>query len=488
LNVGDGGETITCDFGRYAMSATDERVYLAFDLGASSGRGVLGAIGDDGRITLEEVNRFPNGPVDRDDGAFWEIDRLFECMLEAMRIVADRGIAPASIGVDTWGVDFGLLDASGELLKAPRAYRDRRNVGVCERIVEIVGAQRLQDRTGSTHQDHDSLCQLLAMKEYEPELLAGAETLLFIPDLLRYWLCGAKSTDVTFPSTGLLYDVPGREWATDILDELHLPTHILPDVHIGPTVVGALSEAIQAGTGLGPVPVVAGGGHDTGAAFGTCLPAIGGSACGADELPDIDDLTVISTGTWAILGVFVDGHLPGGTLDPRLFGYEANPDGGLRIVCNRTGGWLLEQCRRQWAEQGIELDYAELIADAKAAAGSEKASAIVDPDWDGFYNPDDMAGAIVDRCGQTDQPAPESPGEFAQVIFASLADNYARTVELLREKTGRKLTSILMMGGMARNAYLNDLTADRAGVDVIVGPAEATAMGNVAVQMAALRE
>ena len=385
-------------------------------------------------------------------------------------------------------MDFGLLDAAGELLKPPRAYRDRRNAGAADRIAEAVGPQRLQDRTGSTHADHDSLCQLLVLSEQEPSLLAKAERLLFIPDLLRYWLCGAMSTDVTFASTAMMYDVPGRQWATDVFEQLGLRTDILPAVDVAPTVVGTLSEAIQSKTALGPVPVVAGGGHDTGAAFGTCLPAIGGSACGADVLPDLDDLTVISTGTWAIMGVFVDAHLPGGTLDPRLFGYEANPDGGLRIVCNRAGGWLLEQCRRQWAAGGVELGYDELIAAATAVAGSEKASAIIDPDWDGFYNPDDMAAAIVDRCGQTDQPAPESPGEFAQVIFASLADNYARTVELLREKTGRKLSNILMMGGMARNAYLNDLTADRAGVNVVVGAAEATAMGNVAIQMAALRE
>ncbi len=469
------------------MSAKAEQTYLAFDLGASSGRGVLGRLGDDGRIELEQVNRFPNGPVQRGDGEFWEIDRLFECMAEGMRAVADRGVTPAAIGVDTWGVDFGLLGESGELLKPPRAYRDRRNTGVCDRLAGRIGAQRLQDRTGSTHQDHASLCQYAALAEHEPELLARAARPLFIPDLLRYWLCGDASTDVTFASTAMMYDVPRRQWATDVLDELGLPTDILPAVHVGPTVVGTLSEAIQARTHLPAVPVVAGGGHDTGAACGTLIPSIGGSVCGAGELPPADDLTVISSGTWAILGVFVDDHLPPGTLDPKLFGYEANPDGSLRIVCNRTGGWLLEQCRKGWAELGQTVGYDELIASAKASAGKEGASAIVDPDWEGFYNPDDMAAAIVDRCGQTDQPAPATPGEFAQVIFASLADNYARTIELLRQKTGRKLSTVFMMGGMARNAYLNDLTSDRAGVNVIVGPAEATAMGNVAIQMAALR-
>jgi len=470
------------------MGPAARKSYLAFDLGASSGRGILGQLGDDGRIRLDEVNRFPNSPVARDDGEFWEIDRLFESMLAGMRAVAGRGVTPAAIGVDTWGVDFGLLDESGELLRPPRAYRDGRNVGACERIVERIGAQRLQDRTGSMHQDHASLCQYLVLAEREPELLARAARLLHVPDLLRHWLCGDACTDVTFASTSMMYDVPGRRYATDILEQLGLRTDILPDVRVGPAIVGTLSAAVQAATGLPAVPVVAGGGHDTGSACGICIPGIGGPACGTEALPPSDDLTVISTGTWSILAVFVDGHLPAGALDPKLFGYEANPDGSLRIVCNRTGGWLLERCRQVWASAGRRPGHDELIEAARSAAGSEQASAVVDPDWEGFYNPDDMPGAIVDRCEQTDQPAPRTPGEFTRVIFASLADNYARAIEQLRATTGRPLSNVFMIGGMARNAYLNELTADRAGVNVIVGPAEATAMGNVAIQMAALRK
>ena len=460
------------------MSDATAATYLAFDIGATSGRAILGVDRGGGAIELEEVHRFSNGPVAGADGVFWDIEGLFESMLEGMRRVAARGVAVRAIGIDTWGVDFALLDDSGRLLKRPRAYRDPRIAGASRRVVERIGAQRLQDRTGSMHQDHASLCQYLLLAEREPQLLARAERMLFIPDLLRYWLCGCRKTDVTFVSTAQMYDVPARRWATDIIDELGLPTDILPEVQIGPAVAGVLSETVREKTGLGETPVVIGAGHDTGAAFGICR---GG------DLPPVENLAVISSGTWSILGVFVDGHLPSGTLDPTRFGYEANPDGSLRIVSNLTGGWLIEQCRNVWRGRGVDCSYEALIASARQAAGTAKASAILATGWEGFMRPDDMTAAIAQYCADTGQPAPTTPGEFTQVIFASLADSYARGIEELRAATGRALENLYLIGGMSRNEYLNRLTADRAGVNVIVGPAEATAMGNVAAQIEATR-
>ena len=468
-----------------------EKVYLAFDLGASSGRAILGRLGEAGAVELEEVHRFANGPVVRDDGLFWDLEGLYGHMLEAMRIVARRGVAPRAIGIDTWGVDFGLLDKAGELLEPPRCYRESRNAGMSERIVSRIGAERLLERTGAMHQDHASLCQLAAAAEGACELLARAKSLLFIPDLLRLWLCGAPAagvTDCTFASCSQMYDVVKREWATEILAELSLPTDILPEVRTGPTVVGRLCEAVRGATGLGEVPVVAGCGHDTGAAFGACLPDLGGRIQAVSDLGPLDELAVISSGTWAILGVFVDSHLPAGSLDPKRFGYEANPDGSLRIVSNLVGGWLIEQCRKVWADQGIDCSYEALIAGARQAAGAAKASAILDTSWEGFLHPASMPEAIAEHCRATGQPTPESPGEFAQVIFASLATSYAAGIDELRCKSGRPLGTLLMMGGMARNEYLNELTAERAGVNVIVGPAEATALGNIAVQHRAMED
>jgi len=461
------------------MAKPSEQVYLAFDLGASSGRAVLGRVGADGRTRLEGVHRFPNAPVATDAGVFWDIEGLFEAMLEAMRKVAGAGVEPRAVGVDTWGVDFGLLDEAGRLLERPRSYRDPRNAGMSRRVVERIGAQRLLERTGSMHQDHASLCQLAAVKEHTPQILARARRLLFIPDLLGCWLCGHSGTDCTFASTSQMYDALRREWATDVLAELDLPSEILPPVQVGPAVVGTLGEAIRRKTGLGAVPVVVGAGHDTGAAFGICR---------GPSLPGDDDLVVISSGTWSILGIFVDGHLPPGTLEPTRFGYEANPDGSLRIVRNLSGGWLIEQCRKVWSRAGVDCAYEALIASARAAAGTKRASAIIDTQWEGFMHPANMPQAIADHCRRSRQPVPETPGEFARVIFASLAESYAKAIEELREKTHRPLRKLYLVGGMSQNAYLNELTGERAEVEVIVGPTEATAMGNVAVQKAAMEQ
>ena len=458
------------------MAMAKDSAYLAFDLGASSGRAVLGRPAGE-QIELEEIYRFPNAPAVEGDELFWDFEGLFGHLLEAMRQAGQRGINVRAVAVDTWGVDFGLLDERGQLLERPHCYRDSRTAGVCRRIAQRIGAQRLQARTGSMHQDHDTLCQLLAAKERTPEVLKRARRLLFMPDLLRYRLCGDQRSDCTIASTSLMYDAMRREWAADILKELDLPGEILPTVVTGPALAGTLTQDVQKKTGLGAVPVVAGAGHDTGAAYGLCRRS---------DLPPPEDLVVISSGTWSVVGVFVDRHLLSGTVDPALFGYEANPDGSLRLVRNLTGGWLIEQCRKAWAEGGVDISYETLIASARQAEGAPNASAILDVQWDGFTHPESMPAAILEHCRQTGQPAPKAPGEFTHVIFASLAENYARTINQLRSLTGRRLGNIYIIGGMSRNAYLNELTSRRAGAKVLVGPAEATAMGNIAVQMAAV--
>jgi rhamnulokinase len=468
------------------MTPSKDATYLAFDLGASSGRAILGRIGPGGTVELEEAHRFANAPVEADGGLFWDLDGLFAHVVEGMRMAAEAGPAPRSIGVDAWGVDFGLLGADGGLLARPRCYRDARNAGMSRRVAERIGADRLHARTGSMHQDHDSLCQLVAVAEHEPELLERARRLLFMPGLLRRLLCGAEGADRTFASTSQMYDAAAGEWATDILAELNLPADILPEVVDGPAVVGTLGERLQWATGLGPVPIVAGCGHDTGAAFGTCLPEARPLVAGADELPPPEELVVISSGTWSILGVFVDGQLPPGTLDPARFGYEANPDGSLRLIRNLTGAWLIEQCRRSWAPRGVDCAHEALTYAAGAAADEPDSSAILDTASPDFIHPPDMPEAIRRHCRQTDQPEPRTPGQVAHVIFASLAESYRATIDLLTEKTGRRPRAIYILGGLARNAYLNDLTAARTGLPVIPGPAEATALGNVIVQRQAV--
>ena len=468
------------------MADRSDEQYLAFDLGASSGRAILGHARADGSIELQEVHRFANRPVTMGAGLFWDIQKLFDEMLRAMRIVADKGIEPCAIGVDTWGVDFALLDGDGELVEPPRCYREPRNAGMSKRLAERIGAVRLLGRTGSMHQDHTSLCQLAAASQQTGKLLHRAELLLFIPDLLRYWLCGGAAradrgalerVDCTSASTSQMYDVVRREWAVDILDELALPGRILPQVLHAPTVVAPLGEAVQRRTGLGAIPVVAGAGHDSAAAFGLCR---------RQDLPPADDLVVMSSGTWSVLGVFVPKHLPAGSVDPTKFGYEANPDGSLRIVSNLTGGWLMDQCRAAWGAEGDDVTHEAMIAAARQAAGTGEASAILDTACEDFMRPDNMPSAIATYCRQTNQAVPETPGQFAQVIFASLAKSYAEAIEDLRAKTGWALSNLYVMGGLSRNEYLNELTAQRAGVNVIAGAVEATALGNIMVQRQAL--
>lgn len=468
------------------MADRTDKPYLAFDLGASSGRAILGYLCPDGSIELQEVHRFDNRPVTTEAGLFWDVEKLFDEMLRAMRMVADMGVAPRAIGIDTWGVDFALLDSGGELVEPPRCYREPRNAGMSKQLSEKIGPGRLLERTGSMHQDHASLCQFFAVAENTPELLDRAELLLFMPDLFRYWLCGGRDNpdraamacvDCTFASTSQMYDVVRREWAADILGELSLPVKILPQVLHCPTIVAPLGEAIQKKTGLGAVPVVAGAGHDSGAAFGLARN---------ENLPPAEDLVVISSGTWAVLGVFVTEHLPASSLDPTKFGYEANPDGSLRIVSNLTGAWLINQCKAVWDTAGDEVTHEGLIAEARAAAGTAEASAILDTSSPAFTHPKNMPQAIANYCRDTNQPIPQTPGQFAHVIFASLAQSYAEAIEVIRDKTGWPLGNLYMMGGLSRNAYLNELTADRAGVNVIVGPIEATALGNINVQIQAL--
>ena len=396
-------------------------------------------------------------------------------MLEGLRRAAAAGVAPWAIGIDTWGVDFALLDEQDRLLENPRCYRDPRNLGISRWIAEQIGPDRLQERTGSMFQDHASLCQLYAAKIHTPHILDKARKLVFIPDLLRLWLCGNGDADITFASTSQMYDVPRHKWATEILNELGLPSAILPQVHVGPKIAGTLGDELCRQTGIGPVPVVMGAGHDSGSTFGVCRGV----------MPD-EDMVVISSGTWSILGIYTAHHLSPGTLDPQRFGYEANPDGSLRIIRNLPGSWLIERCRDVWQGQGADVSYAAIIAAARAAAGKPGASAILDTSWEGFVHPENMCQAIAEHCRQSGQAAPTEVGEVAHVVFASLAESYAKAITDLRTKTLWPLGNVYICGGMSQNQYVNELTEQRAHAKVTAGPIEATALGNVAMQMAAL--
>jgi rhamnulokinase len=421
--------------------------YLAFDLGAESGRAMLGRLCD-GRLELTESHRFPNRPVNQDGSLRWDIRKLWAEMQQALDR-APKGLT--SVGVDTWGVDFGLLDAKGELIENPYHYRDRRTEGVMDSVFERISRERIYATTGIQFLPFNTLYQLCATA---PETIARSTCLLTIRDLLNYWLTGKRTAEYTIASTTQLVDARTRSWALDLIAELQLPARLFQPIVEPGTEIGSWKE----------VPVIAPACHDT------------GSAVAAIEMSR--DSAFLSSGTWSLLGAELDQPV----ITPRAgdlnFTNEGGVCGTIRVLKNIAGLWLLQSCMRSWSE----ISYADLLG----AADREPAfTSLIDPDHPAFMNPRDMPEAIAAYCQRTGQPAPASPPGYARAIFESLALKYRAVLESLEEITGRRFREIHVIGGGSRNRLLNQFTADATGRTVIAGPVEATALGNIAIQMLA---
>ena len=451
------------------LTKLSSTICLAFDLGASSWRAAL-AYQDGAGVCLDEIYREENSPIQRGDGLFWDIDRIFSGIKRVMKDVAYKRVRVSSIGIDSWSVDYGLLDEAGVLLEPPRCYRDPRNQGMLQELTASIGLDALFARTGVLAEDITTLCQLLATRKQTPAILERAATLLFIPDLLRYWLCGQRATDFTLATTSQMYNLQQRAWDEELLALVDLPSRMLPKVFDAGTVLGCLNPQLQEETGLGHVPVVTGASHDTAAAF---LAASGDQDC-----------AILSSGTWSILGVNLTHTLPSAGIDPRRFGYEGNVDGSLRLIHNVPGMWLLERCRTEWNRGGVECTYDALIQEARRRIDF---TGRIDPHWPGFVYPERMLEAIGAYMRETAQPEPHSPGEFTRAILSGLAESYAQTLDELRALTNRKLERLVVVGGGAQNELLNELTACRANVVVSFGPIEATILGNVQNQLLAIQ-
>ncbi len=450
------------------MSAQPQ-AHLAFDLGATSWRAVLGRPVPGG-VSMRELGRERHHPRECGGGLFWDIEGIFQGMKKIMRDAASQGIVPSSIGIDSWSVDYGLLDGRGRLFEQPRCYRDPRNLGMAERIASIVGQRELFDRTGLIQEDITTLCQLAAAREADPGLFRAASTLLFIPDLLRFRLCGKKATDFTLASTSQMYHLQKRCWDRELLQRLGIPCSILPEVRTGDSILGTLSPEISEETGLsGDTRIAIGTSHDTAAAFSTQRP-------GEDE-------AVLSSGTWSMLGIRMERPLFLESIDPKRFGYEGNPDGSVRLLCNIPGMWILEQCRDSWQKERGELSWETLIEGAECA---DAFSVRVNPYDPAFAMTGNMPDEIRKYCLRTGQKEPRTPFETACAVFAGLADAYALAVEELGSISGRQIRRVHVIGGGSRNLLLNRLFEQRAGIDVVRGPAEATALGNIRAQMRAL--
>lgn len=450
---------------------TNTTNYLAFDLGASGGRAIIGRF-DGARLALEEAHRFPNGPTRLLDSLHWDALNLFGEMKTGLGKAAELlGGNLTALGVDTWGVDFGLLDRQGNLIGNPYHYRDSRTDGMMEQAFAIVPREEIFRQTGIQFMQLNSLFQLLAMKD--SPALATTETLLFMPDLFNYWFTSQKSNEYTIASTSQAYNMQEGRWATELLAELGLPTHIFLDVVSPGTNLGPLLPHLAEEVGLhGELKVIAPGCHDTASAV-AAVPVAG---------EDQDHFAYLSSGTWSLLGV----ELPAPVINNQSLAYNVTNEGGVqnttRLLKNLSGLWLVQECRRVWAQQGQVYSFAELTQMAAAAAPF---AALIDPDDARFLAPGDMGQRIIDVCREGGQTPPAGKGAIIRIALESLALKYRWVVEKLEALIERPIEVIHIVGGGAQNTLLNQFAADATGRRVITGPVEATAIGNILLQMLA---
>lgn len=453
-----------------------QKHFLAFDLGAESGRAVIGTIDAAGRLTLDEKHRFAN-PTGRINGHLhWNLLTQWEELKTGLRKAAGADpldeshggrVELSGIGVDTWGVDFGFVSRDGKVIGYPYHYRDVRTNGVMERTFTRVPRQEIFQDTGIQFMPFNSLYQLIAMQESGAWELEAAKTLLFVPDLFNYLFTGVAKSEFSIASTSQMYDMGKGAWAKGLLEKLKLPTHLLPEVIPSGTKLGPLLKSVAEECGVaGLIPVIAPATHDTGSAV-AAVPAKGESWC------------YISSGTWSLMGV----ELPKPIINEKTLRYNYTNEGGVggsaRLLKNIMGMWLVQECRRHFRTEGYEHTYAEL---AQMAERSKPLQTIINPDHPPFLSPGQMPVKIEQFCNDTKQRPPATRGDFVRACLDSLALTYRRTLEGLEDIVGRRLDVIHIVGGGCQNELLNQMTADACGRTVVAGPIEATAMGNVLVQ------
>jgi rhamnulokinase len=452
-----------------------QRVYLAIDLGAESGR-VMAGLWNGKTIRLEEVHRFPNGPVYLGDSLRWDVVRLWAEIQTGLGLAAKKyGKSIVSVGADTWGVDYVLLTGCDEMLGQPYAYRDARTNGMMEKAFKRVPRAEIFAQTGLQFMQFNSLFQLLAHQQASPGMLEAADCLLFMPDFLHWALCGSRVAEFTIASTSQCLNPLTRNWAGGLLKKFGLPAHIFPKVVPPGTRLGALRPGLAERTGLHKVNVVAPPTHDTASAVAGVPTTNTGKA----------NWAYLSSGTWSLMGVEVNkASLSARTQELNLTN-EGGLDGTYRLLKNIMGLWLVQQCKRALDARGRKYEYGQL---AQMAAKAPALRSIVNPDDPRFLNPPDMPKAIQDFCRETKQPVPKTEGELVRCAYESLALKYREVLGWLEELTGNSMEVIHVVGGGSKSAILNQFTADACQRHVITGPVEATAMGNLLVQVRASGE
>lgn len=439
-------------------------VFLAIDLGAESGRAVLGRW-EQGRVALQEIHRFRNEPVHLPSGLHWDILGIFQEVKHGIALAARGAPDLASIGTDAWGVDYALLDASGALLGVPHHYRDTRTDNMPDRAFARVSRREIYATTGIQFMQINTLYQLLSM-EGSPQL-GAADTLLTIPDLLNYWLTGERRAEYTIASTTQLLDARSGDWAHEMLGRVELPTALFPPIIQPGTVLGELRPEVATEVRLAGAHVTATASHDT------------ASAVVAVPSAESEEVAYISSGTWSLVGVEVEEPVLTPEALESNFTNEGGFGGRIRLLKNVMGLWILQECRAAWAREGCELGYEEI---SRLAAETPPGGPLVDPDDPRFLPPGDMPARIRQYCRETGQPEPTEPGEVARCVLESLALKYRWVLERLRGLTGKQFSTIHVVGGGARNDLLCRFTAGAVGLPVLAGPAEATALGNILVQ------
>ena len=443
---------------------------LGIDLGASSGRAMLGTL-EGKKLTIREIHRFLNEPVTLCGRFVWDMPRLFHEIKQALLKLSKSGETVDAIGIDTWGVDFGLLDKNGHLLSLPVHYRDARTNGIPEKVRAIIPDEELFARTGIAFNSFNTLYQLCAMKEEGDPALESAQDLLFLPDLLAYFLTGRKGTEYTIASTSQLLNPFTRDWDRELMEKLGIPAHIFGEVKLPGTVRGTLLPEIAKECGVAEIPVIAIGGHDTASAV---------AAVPAQE----KDFAYISSGTWSLLGAEVQEPLCTEGVMKANYTNEGGVDGSIRLLKNIMGLWIIQECKREWDRRGSETSFGELVELSMQAPAFK---AILDVDDPAFLAPGDMPARIQAYCAKSGQPVPEGKGEISRVIYESLALKYRWAIERLEEDMLKKpIEALHIVGGGSKNALLNRFTAEAIKRPVIAGPDEGTIIGNLLVQAQAL--
>lgn len=443
---------------------------LAFDLGASSGRGILASL-EDGKITLKEIHRFPNNGVKVRSTLYWDVLYLFDQIKQGITNAKLEG-GFDSIGIDTWGVDFGLIDSDGNLIGNPVTYRDARCDNIPDELFELVGREEVYKRTGIQILNFNTLFQLYYMCKYKKSEVERGESLLFMPDLLGYFLTGEKKNEYTISSTSQMINPHTRTWDYELLEKVGIKKELLGDIIMPGEKLGKLSEELCDELGIEPVDVVAVGSHDTASAV-VAVPT------------EVDDFVYVSCGTWSLFGTELSEPVITDEARDASYTNEGGYGGKIRFLTNIMGLWLIQESRRTWNRKGNDFSFNDL---EKAALACEPFKCFIDPDYPEFGKPGDIPARIQKYCEKTGQYVPQTVGEIVRCIYESLALKYYHSFLNLKKISGKSFDAINIVGGGTKDPLLCQMASNACNTTVYAGPIEATALGNIAVQLMAIGE